>query len=275
MAKKKSTPTAGCFSGQWIVDSHGKLVMTYERFKKLSGLAGLAEIDGLGREGVSGDKNVSGGGAVRTGRSTDRIQCSAASYDADELKRRILLILNMNRIVQHIWEAIRFENTSRLSPVFDSQRPIMSTADMRQWYTSRPCERTTKSHINVAAFDGRWEASEAYELEHNDVVEAWVKNDHLGFEILYVHRGVVRKYRPDFLIRLALGTTLILEVKGQETDETKAKHAALAEWVQAVNDHGGFGRWAWGVSRDPADVVVLLARIAHPVPTQMPPRAYK
>lgn len=96
-------PDVSVASEQWIVDSHGKLVMTYERFKKLSGLAGLAEIDGLGREGVSGDKKVSGGGAVRTGRSIDRIQCSAASYDADELKRRILLILNMNRIVQHIW----------------------------------------------------------------------------------------------------------------------------------------------------------------------------
>jgi hypothetical protein len=28
---------------------------------------------------------------------------------------------------------------------------------------------------------------------------AWVKYDHLGFEVLYVYCGVVRKNRPDFL----------------------------------------------------------------------------
>jgi hypothetical protein len=29
-----------------------------------------------------------------------------------------------------------------------------------------------------------------------------MKNDHLGFEIVYVFDGVVRKYRPDFLMKL-------------------------------------------------------------------------
>ena len=70
----------------------------------------------------------------------------------------------------------------------------------------------------------------------------------------------MRKYRPDFLIRLTDGTTLVLEVKGQETDEAKTKHRFLDEWVEAVNVHGGFGRWTWDVSRDPADVEDILAR---------------
>jgi hypothetical protein len=30
--------------------------------------------------------------------------------------------------------------------------------------------------------------------------------------------------------------------------------------TKAVNEHGGFGRWAWGVSFQPADVVDVLAR---------------
>ncbi len=89
---------------------------------------------------------------------------------------------------------------------------------------------------------------------------SWVKNDHLGFEILYVYRGVVKKYRPDFLIRLIDRTMLIVEVKGQETDEAKTKHRFLEEWVQATNSHGGFGRWTWDVSYDPADVEVLLQK---------------
>ena len=46
-------------------------------------------------------------------------------------------------------------------------------------------------------------------------VISWVKNDHLGFEVLYIFRGVVKKYRPDFLIRLANGVTFVPEVKGQ------------------------------------------------------------
>ncbi|MCY2995705.1 MAG: DEAD/DEAH box helicase family protein, partial [Planctomycetota bacterium] len=79
---------------------------------------------------------------------SDRIRIRPASVAADDLRRRILLTLNMNRVVQHIWEAIRFENTLQLAPVFHTERPILSTADMRSWYTSRPCEVTQKSHIN-------------------------------------------------------------------------------------------------------------------------------
>ena len=133
---------------------------------------------------------------------------------------------------------------------------------MRPWYTSRPCERTRKSHISHAVYDSRWEASEAFELDRNEHVEAWVKNDHLGFETLYSHRGVIRKYRPDFLIRLTNGTMLILEVKGEESDETKAKHAFMQEWIDAVNADGGFGTWAFAVSTDPDDLRTVLERFA-------------
>jgi type III restriction enzyme len=183
-----------------------------------------------------------------------------ASVAADDLRRRILLTLNMNRVVQHIWEAIRFENTLQLEPVFDTERPILSTADMRPWYTSRPCEVTQKSHLNVAVYDSRWAATEAFELDRNELVNAWVKNNHLGFEILYVYHGVVKKYRPDFLIRLRNGTLLVLEVKGDPTDEARAKQRFLEEWVHAENAYGGFGRWAWAVSRKTADLPGILEK---------------
>ena len=71
---------------------------------------------------------------------SNRIAIQPASYGEDELRRRIMLTLNMNKIVQHIWEAIRFENTLRLEPVFDPHRPIARTADMRPRDTSKPCE---------------------------------------------------------------------------------------------------------------------------------------
>jgi type III restriction enzyme len=193
---------------------------------------------------------------------SDRLVISPDLFKQDELRRRIVLTLSMTRIVHHIWEAIRFENTERLEPIFDSQRPIMSTSDMRPWYTARPNELTRRSHINVCVYDSTWEASESFVLDRSgqELVDAWVKNDHLGFEILYVYRGVVRKYRPDFLIRLADGTMLVLEVKGQDDEEQRAKRRFLDEWVDAVNAHGGFGHWAADVSTQPREIDGILVR---------------
>ena len=192
--------------------------------------------------------------------SSEKIKITPPSYRHDNLKRRILITLNMTEVVQHIWEAIRFENTESIVPVFDSDNPIRSTGDMRTWYTGKPCEYTKRSHISHCVFDSTWEASEAFELDRNPEVVAWVKNDHLGFEILYIFKGVVRKYRPDFIIRLKTGCHLILETKGQETGRDRTKLEFLDEWVTAVNCHGGFGKWQWAISRNPADVADILEK---------------
>ena len=191
---------------------------------------------------------------------SDRIRITPTLFFRDDLKRRLIITLNMTRVVQHIWEAIRLENTESLEPVFDRDRPIRSTGDMGTWYTGKPCERAARSHINFCVYDSTWEASEAFALDHATEVAAWVKNDHLGFEVFYVHRGVVRKYRPDFLIRLRTGDMLVLETKGRDSDQDRTKRKFLNEWVNAVNTHGGFGRWTWDVSRAPGDIQAILAR---------------
>src|SRR5438309_6443207 len=134
--------------------------------------------------------------------NSGHIVVSPEPFSQDEVRRRILYTLNMTKIVQHLWEAIRFENALAVVPIFDKERPIRSTGNMQPWFTRRPCEPAVRSHINLCVFDSRWEASEAFELDRNSNVAAWVKNDHLGFEILYVFKGVVLKYRPDYLIRL-------------------------------------------------------------------------
>ena len=193
---------------------------------------------------------------------SDRLVIEPRLFAQDDLKRRLMLTLNMTRVVQHIWQALRFENTERLTPVFDRDRPIRSTGDMVTWYTGRPCDRTARSHINFCVHDSTWEASEAHALDHSPLVDAWVKNDHLGFEVFYVHAGVVHKYRPDFLIRLVSGDMLVLEVKGRERDRDRTKRRFLDEWVTAVNAHGGFGRWRWAVSKKPSDVHDILAAAA-------------
>jgi type III restriction enzyme len=194
--------------------------------------------------------------------SSEKIQIIPPLFYQDDAKRRILIMLNMNKVVQHIWEAIRFENTEAIVPVFDSDNPIRSTGDMRTWWTGRPCEHIKRSHINCCVFDSTWEASEAFELDRNHNVEAWVKNEHLGFEILYIFKGIVLKYRPDFIIRLKNGDHLILETKGQDTQQDITKREFLDEWVRALNEHGGFGKWQSAVSTNPADVAGILKNAA-------------
>ncbi len=193
---------------------------------------------------------------------SDLIKITPPSFGVDEIRRRILITLNLRKIVQHIWQAIYLENTEKIEPIFDSEHPIRSTGDMRPWYTGKPCEYTQKSHINCSTFDSTWEASEAFELDRNENVDAWVKNDHLGFEILYIFDGVVRKYRPDFIVRLKNGDFLILETKGQQTRQDQAKWGFLDQWIEAVNQQASFGTWQRAISRNPADVRMILERIA-------------
>jgi type III restriction enzyme len=181
-------------------------------------------------------------------------------FNNDDKRRRLVLTMDMTKIVQHLWEAIRYENALTLEPIFDSERPIRSTGDMLPWYTGKACEHTRRSHINMCVYDSRWEANEALELDRNYNVRAWVKNDHLGFEITYSFKGIIHKFRPDYLIKLTNGTTLVLEVKGMDDQQNQTKRVFLGEWVRAVNTHGGFGKWASDVSRHPKDVLEILER---------------
>ena len=79
-------------------------------------------------------------------------------------------------------------------------------------------------------------------------------------EITYSYRGLIRKFRPDYLIKLTNGKMLVLEVKGQDNQEQQTKREFLSERVRAVNGHGGFGSWAADVSRHPGDVHEILLR---------------
>lgn len=191
---------------------------------------------------------------------SEKITIKKDLFHLDNSKRKILIILNMNKIIQHIWTQIRAENTERLTAVFDKEKPIRSTGDMRTWYTSKPCEWIDKSHISHCVYDSGWEASEAYFLEKSNLVKSFVKNDHLGFYILYNFNGVIRKYYPDFLIRLTNGEYLILETKGIDSQQNQTKREFLNEWVKAVNTHGGFGKWNWDVSFSPNDLQQLLQK---------------
>jgi type III restriction enzyme len=107
--------------------------------------------------------------------------------------------------------------------------------------------------------DASWEAYAANVLEKSASVEAYAKNDHLGFEIYYLWKGSRRRYIPDFIIKSASGETIVLEIKGQSSPQTDSKHAALEEWIAAVNEDKRFGLWSWAVAYHPHEVDDIVA----------------
>lgn len=188
------------------------------------------------------------------------IQINPPLFACDPIKKKIVYMMNMKRIVQHLWDYIKLEETEKIAPVFDTNRRVRSTADMPTWYTTKPCYITQKSHISQCVFDSAWEATESYILEKNSNVDSWAKNDHLGFVIEYVYEGVIRKYVPDFLIKLSNGKMLILETKGKETAKDVEKRKALKEWIKAVNELKEFGEWYNDVSYNVADVDGIIEK---------------
>ncbi len=183
-----------------------------------------------------------------------------SQYHQEPVRRRILIGLNLDLIVQHLLRHIRQQNTERLQPVFDEEAPIGSTADMRTWYTTKPCRPTERSQISHAVVDSSWEQYAVDVLEKHECVQAWARNDHLGFQIHYLWNGSKRRYVPDFLVRLMNGKTLVLEIKGQDSPQDREKRAALELWVRAVNEHGGFGIWSCDVAFEPAQIHDIVER---------------
>lgn len=176
-------------------------------------------------------------------------------FHQDPLRKRILIALSIDRIVAHVVTHVQQQNCERLEPVFDNEFPIGSTRLMRTWYSTKPCLDTAKSQISHVVADSTWETYTAKVLEKREEVRSYAKNDHLGFNIYYLWRGSKRKFVPDFLIKLANGKQLVLEIKGEDSEQNRAKRMALDVWVRAVNSRGGFGIWCWDVVKaEPAGV---------------------
>lgn len=197
--------------------------------------------------------------------ASDRLELPT-QYHQDPLRRRILIALSLDAIVGHVVAHLERQNTQRLEPVFDPEWPLGSTRQMRTWYTTKPCLPTTKSQISHAVADSTWEHYTAQLLEQRPEVAAYAKNDHLGFAVHYLWQGSRRRFVPDYLIRLANGKQLVLEIKGEDSEQNRAKRRALDVWVQAVNARGGFGTWCWDVVKDHAAkaIDVILHHAASP-----------
>ena len=133
---------------------------------------------------------------------------------------------------------------------------------MRTWYTTKPCHPTRRSQISHMVADSAWEQFAANVFEKSDKIAAYAKNDHLGFQVYYLWNGARRRFVPDFLVRLANSRMLVLEVKGEDSEQNRAKRAALNAWVKGVNSKGGFGVWCSDVAFQPAQMQDIIYRHA-------------
>ncbi len=197
---------------------------------------------------------------------SDKLEISPPMFGLEDKRKRVLIRLNAAAVVNHLAPFIQQENVESYELIVDTNRPIISTGDMKAWDTSKPFVHTRKSHINFCVCDSRWESTTALHLDRSPHVTAWVKNDHLGFEVRYIFNGGEHKYRPDFLAKLSNDEILIIETKGEEDQKDKVKREAMREWLRAVNQHGGFGRWHSepAVSKRPDDIPKILERAINP-----------
>jgi type III restriction enzyme len=171
-------------------------------------------------------------------------------------------------IIQRISDAIEPDTESGeppLLPIIERFRPVGSTGEVL-FRTVRPCHGTSKSHVSHVAEHSKWEHTVAFYLEKSPHVISYVKNDHLDFVIPYELYGARLNYLPDYLVRLRRNDgselKLILEVKGFETEQDRAKEVAAQRWVRAVNHHAGFGMWHLAVCREPQGISNTVERLA-------------
>ena len=181
----------------------------------------------------------------------------------------LLLIQFAHDAADRIYKAIvaSTDGTAALKPILRPYDVLGSTRYV-DFDTTRPvyATRDDKCHIShVVADTDSWEQKLAHTLEDMDEVVRYVKNHNLGFTIPYTLNGEERQYYPDFIACIHLPSpsgrgaggegdllNLLIEVTGEKKKDKAAKVAtARTLWVPGVNNHGGFGRWAFIEIDDP------------------------
>jgi type III restriction enzyme len=181
----------------------------------------------------------------------------------------LLLIQFAHAAADCIYKAVvaSTDSSAALKPIPAPYDTIGSTRYV-DFDTTRPTwvTRDDRCHIShVVADTDSWEQKLAETVEEMPEVIRYAKNDHLGFTIPYTLNGEEHDYTPDFIACIDDGRgrdnplNLILEVTGEKKKDKAAKVAtARTLWVPAVNNHGGFGRWAFLEITDPWDAQKLI-----------------
>lgn len=168
------------------------------------------------------------------------------------------------RVVGLLVSAIRPDESQGeppLLPRLNRYKLTGSSAAVR-FKTVKPVLGTHACHLNfVAADTASWEQAAALQLEmaaQQSLIQCYVRNDRLELTVPYEFYGQARVYEPDFVVRLASGVHLLLEIKGAQPAEVAAKHQAAQRWVSAVNRWGQLGVWGFMVCHDPQALLEQL-----------------
>jgi len=172
-----------------------------------------------------------------------------------------------DEIVNRLCNAIRPDAEAGEAPILpriERYRPIGSTSEV-QFRTLKEVHDTMRSHVSHVVVDSGWEHRVAFQLEKSPYVTSYVKNDHLDFTIPYEYEGMSHYYVPDFIIIMKTESgaeiNVILEVKGFEDEKARAKKTSAHRWVDAVNHHGGYGKWALHECKSPNAVASLIEKL--------------
>ncbi len=105
-------------------------------------------------------------------------------------------------------------------------------------------------------------------LEAHLKVLSYAKNQGMQFEVPYRVGRSVRRYIPDFLVRLDVGggevITLVLETKGFRSLDAQLKADTMHTlWVPGVNAIGTFGKWTFAEFREVFAIQEEFGRLAE------------
>jgi len=146
----------------------------------------------------------------------------------------------------------RFEGEQPIRAVLDPYNPTGSSLHVN-FYTSKANRWQTDSrmcHVNWALLDSDWEGEFCRAVEAHPRVRAYIKNQGLGFDVPYRYGSNMRKYIPDFIVRVDDGhedlLNLIVEIKGYRGEDAKEKKSTMdTYWIPGVNHLTTYGRWAF------------------------------
>ena len=158
----------------------------------------------------------------------------------DQRFKKLVYFDDPKAIADHIRQGINPHiNTSEfIKPVFNHYNRFSSTKYVIG-NTSKEVYPTKRSHVNFVVMDSGWEGICAKTLEELNQVDAYVKNQFLGFTIPYVKEGEDKSYFPDFIVRVQKDDgsvkNLIIEVTGMNKDKAEKKWYVENRWLPAVN----------------------------------------
>ncbi|MBX3055474.1 MAG: restriction endonuclease, partial [Anaerolineae bacterium] len=177
------------------------------------------------------------------------LRCTGGTYPAQVLVQEIA-DMACERMKAAITAALVGERP--IKAILDAYNPTGSTLHVN-FTTSKATRWQTdprRCHVNWVVCDSDWEAEFCRVVERHPRVRAYVKNQGLGLEIPYLHKGIPRRYVPDFIVQLDDGRAdplnLIVEIKGLRGEDVKDKHNTISTyWLPGVNNLQSYGRWAF------------------------------